>query len=358
MTAFLYPENCRPAPADNLFVVASAYHLILAHVLALDPEAAPGSSALLMKHQPVTAFPELYRAVKADPHVPFQDVYFLDRPGRKYKRRWRALIDKMRAAGMRRVAKGVGPKRLFIFNEDDLNQYAARILRRRGTEIIAVEDGAIAYIDQRMTASPGERFKSQLLFGPRTQAVEVEGASSNIDRFYARFPARVRPELRRHVVGLPSSDLSFFNTMAWPADYMQRLGATQRDLSADVLFMLAHRNNFKGHDNYADVIRHTVARHTADGDQVAVSYHPRERDADWLDLAALGAKLIPHAVPSELVYLYGRGSIKMVYGDIGTALITAKWVLPDTPAVSLMRSLEIKDDKLDTLFESLDIERR
>lgn len=339
-------------------MVASAYHLILAHLLARDTAVAPGTSALLMKHQPVTSFPELYDAVQADPGVPFQAVYFLDRPGRKYKRRWRALIDKTRAAGMRRVAKGVSPRRLFIFNEDDLNQYAARILRRRQAEIIAVEDGAIAYIDQRMTSSPSERFKSRLLFGPRTKAVEVEGASSNIDRFYARFPARVRPELRRHVVGLPASDLDFFNTMAWPADYVQRVGATLEDLSADVLFMLAHRNNFKGHDGYARVIRQAVAEHAAAGDEVAVSYHPREREADWLDLTALGAKLIPHAVPSELVYLAGRGSIRRVYGDIGTALITAKWILPDTPAVSLMRSLDIHDDKLAGLFESLDIERR
>lgn len=74
------------------------------------------------------------------------------------------------------------------------------------------------------------------------------------------------------------------------------------------------------------------------------------------DLA--GAQLIPHAVPADLVYLFGRGPVGTVYGDIGTALITATWILAETPAISLMRSLDINDDKLNMLFDSLDIKMR
>lgn len=355
---FLLPEQHRPAPADNVFIVASAYHLILAHILARAADIAPGTSVLLMKHQPVTHFRELFDAVRADSGIPFREVFFLDRPGTKYKRRWRAMIDFTRIRGMKAVLAAARPKRLFVFNEDDLNQYASRWVKSRGGDVYAVEDGAIAYTDQLLTATPSERMKSKLFFGPRTEAVTVEGSSRRIDRYYARFPSHLRSELNGRAAAIPESDLDFFENLRWPKDFMRRLGVNPETLWFDDLFLLAHSKNFKDVPEYRDGVRHLVAQLAEQGRKVAVSYHPRERDADWLDLQALGTTLIPHAVPSEFIHLFSRRRLGAVYGDIGTALITAKWVLKSVPIVSLMDTLNVADPPLRALFEALGIEVR
>ncbi len=358
MARLLLPETQRPAPADNVFIVASAYHLILAHILARAADVAPGTSVLLMKHQPVAHFRELFGAVRADSGIPFRDVFFLDRPGTKYKRRWRAMIDFTRIRGLRTLLAEARPKRLFVFNEDDLNQYASRWVKARGGEVYAVEDGAIAYTDQLLTATPSERIKSTLFFGPRNEAVPVEGSSRRIDRYYARFPNHLRSELSARAAAIPESDLGFFETLRWPKDFMRRLGVNPETLWFDDLFLLAHSNNFKNVPEYRAGVRHRVAQLAGQGRQVAVSYHPRERNPDWLELQPLGVKLIPHAVPSEFIPLFSRRRLSAVYGDIGTALITAKWVLKSVPIVSLMDTLNVADPPLRTLFEALGIEIR
>lgn len=358
MTRFLLPETHRPAAADNLFIVASAYHLILAHILARALHIAPGSSVLLMKHQPVMNFRELFDAVRADDAVPFLEVFFLDRPNIKYKRRKRAIIDFTRIQGLRAVLDGVRPKRLFVFNEDDLNQYASRWVKDRDGEVNAVEDGAIAYTDQLLKATPSERLKSKLFFGPRTETIEVEGSSRRIDHFYARFPKQLRPELKMRATAIPESELGFFEKLQWPTDFMHRLGVNPGRLGCNDLFLLAHSNNFKHIPEYRKGLRDLVSQLAARGRKVGVSYHPRERNADWLELQSLGAILIPHAVPAELIYLGSRRRLGAVYGDIGTALITAKWILKTTPIISLMDTLNVADPSLRPLFKELNIEVR
>ena len=93
--------------------------------------------------------------------------------------------------------------------------------------------------------------------------------------------------------------------------------------------MLAHSGNFKHISDYGLQIRSLVEQLVLDSRKLAVSYHPREKQDDWLNLVSLGASLIPHAVPAELIYLFNRHNLRAVYGDIGTSLITARWLLPD-----------------------------
>ncbi|AWN14276.1 hypothetical protein [Salinisphaera sp. LB1] len=186
----------------------------------------------------------------------------------------------------------------------------------------------------------------------------VEGSSRRIDRYYARFPNHLRSELIARAVAIPESEPGFFERLRWPKDFMRMLDVNPETLWFDDLFLLAHSNNFKDVPEYRAGVRHIVARLAGQGRQVAVNYHPRERDPDWLALQSLGATLIPHAVPSEFVLLFSRRRLGAVYGDIGTALITAKWVLESVPIVSLMETLDVVDPALRRLFEVLGIDVR
>ncbi|MCO6441872.1 MAG: hypothetical protein J5I81_12500 [Nitrococcus mobilis] len=356
MSHYLVPGQHPPA-ADNLFVAATAYHVILAHVLAAN--AVPDTSVLLMKRQLQVGFRGLFDSIRADTATPFCAVYLLDRPQTKYKQRWRTVIDRLRVSALRQLVDAVHPDRLFLFNEDNPDQYLARRVKAYGGTVHAVEDGAVAYTDMTMTATYFERLQSKLLFGPAALSVTVEGSSPHIDSFYARYPNQLRRELRsRPVAALPSGGLHLFDRLAWPATYVQRLEIDPECLHCDTVMLLAHSSNFKRRPDYGQRLREIVAQLVATEGRLAVSYHPREKRPDWLGLGSLSATLIPQAVPAELVYLFNRGNLQAVYGDIGTSLMTARWLLPQASTISLMDTLQVRQPAMRRMLRALDIKVR
>jgi hypothetical protein len=44
-----------------------------------------------------------------------------------------------------------------------------------------------------------------------------------------------------------------------------------------------------------------------------------------------------------------------VYGDIGTSLITARWLLPSAQTVSLMDALQVAQPELKHMFQGIGI---
>lgn len=356
MSRYLVPEE-RMNRADNLFVAATAYHVILAHILA--NVAGSGTSVLLMKRQLQIGFRTLFESVQADKNTPFSAVYLLDRPAVRYKQRWRAVIDRTRLSSLRQLVETVKPSRLFLFNDDVLDQYLARRVKSSGGSVHAVEDGAVAYTDQIAASTLFERVQRKLLFGPATYSAKVEGCSSNIDTYFARHPDVLRPELRSQpVVALPPASLELFRCLTWPGDFLRRLDVDEKKLDCEALMLLAHSRNFTNDIHYRGRLREIITVLLQEHGSLAVSYHPRERSADWLGLVSLGVSLIPQAVPAEIIYLLNRGKLQAVYGDVGTSLMTASWFLPQVDAISLMDHLEISRPSMRRIFRTLNIKIR
>lgn len=357
MGRYLLPDRC-PAAADNLFVGATSYHIILAHLLAADAEICPGSSVLVLNHCMHANFYELFQALRTDPNTPFREVFFLDRP-RRYKRRQRAWQDRRRLPALRRLQKVLRPRQLFLFNEDALDQDLARCVKARGGRVFAVEDGAVAYSAHGRRISWGEALSKKLIFGPRTRNVTVEGSSPYIDAFFAVFPEHVRTELRHKTVrAIPPMDRALFDALSWPQDYLRRLGIGVGDIACDRLYPLAQSSNFNALPDYRTRMREVILHENAPQQRCAISYHPSEKKADVLGVSAQGVALIHHAVPAELIYLFNRGRLRKVVGNIGTSLLTARWMLPEARVVSLMKHLNLHDPPFEQTLRAIGVEIR
>jgi hypothetical protein len=357
MNKYLQPDTL-PAPVDNLFVAGSAYHILLAHLLAADKTVCPGDSLLLMKRQAQANFRELFAAIRADPRTPFRDVFFLDR-AEKYKRAYRQWKDRQRLPALRNLLDAARPRRLFVFNETVLNQYLARRVRAGGGNVYGVEDGAAAYSDMQMKRTRLDRLKDKLVFGPWAKTIAVDGSSCHIDAFFAIFPELVRAELRHQDVrALPRAGLALFDALSCPAAYLRRLGVAPDDLACDVIYLLAHSRNFRHLPNYRTRLRDIILNERRAELRYALSYHPREKRRDLLDVAEHGIALIHHAVPAELVYLFNRGRLREIYGDIGTSLMSARWLLPEARAMSLMKRLELHSPPFERALTAINVEMR
>lgn len=357
MSRYLLPDR-QPVAADNLFFAASSYHILLAHLLAADAQICPGTSVLVLNHCMHANFYELFQALRTDPNTPFRDVFFLDRP-RRYKRWQRAWQDRRRLPTLRRLEEALRPQRLFLFNEDALDQDLARRVKARGGQVFAVEDGAVAYSAHGRRIDWSEALKKKLIFGPRTRNVTVEGSSPYIDAFFAVFPAHVRAELRHKTVrALPPMDRALFDALSWPQDYLRRLGIGVEDIACDRLYPLAQSSNFNALPDYRARMRKIILRENTPQGRCAISYHPSEKKPDVLGVGTQGVALIHHAVPAELIYLFNRRRLREVVGNIGTSLLTARWMLPEAKVVSVMKHLGLQDSPFERTLHAIGVEMR
>ncbi|HET8700576.1 MAG TPA: hypothetical protein VFL97_02790 [Nitrococcus sp.] len=357
MSQYLLPDH-RPTAADNLFFAATSYHILMAHLLAADAGICPGSSVLVLNHCTHANFFELFQALRSDPNTPFRDVFFLGRPQR-YKRRQRAWQDRRRLPALRRLQEALQPQRLFLFTEDALDQDLARHVKARGGQVFAVEDGAVAYSAHGRRIDWSEAVKKKLIFGPRTRNVTVEGSSPCIDAFFAVFPEHVRAELRHKPVhALPTMDCTLFDTLSWPRDYLRRLGIGTEDIACERLYPLAQSSNFKALPDYRARMRAVILQENALLRRSAISYHPSEKKADVLGVSTQGVALIHHAVPAELIYLCNRRRLREVIGNIGTSLLSARWMLPEARVISLMKYLDLHDPPFEHTLRAIGVELR
>ncbi len=355
MARYLLPDRL-PDAARSLFIASTSYQVILAHLLAADSAVCPEDSVLVLKHRVQQNFRDFFQALRGDPDTPFREVLFLDRPAH-YKRRQRAWQDRRRLSTLRQLLAAVKPEQLFLFNEDALDQYLARGMGAYGGRVFAVEDGAVAYSAAGRRITRSEAFKNKLAFGPRTGNIRVEGGSRYIDAFFAVYPDLLRPELGyKPSHALPRRDGALFDGLSWPRDYLKRLGINLEDVRCDGLFALARTSNFKALPDHRTRMRQAVFDTSAAPGRYAISYHPSEKKRDVLDVGSHGIKLIHHAVPAELIYLFNRGRLHTVVGDIGTSLMTARWLLPRARVVSLMKSLEMNDPPFERTLRAIGVE--
>ncbi|ELY45580.1 hypothetical protein C495_08005 [Natronorubrum sulfidifaciens JCM 14089] len=170
------------------------------------------------------------------------------------------------------------------------------------------------------------------------------------------FPDHVRPELADYPAEpISSAPLRSVNSN-WIESYFSAIGiepATLADIESIIL--ATHSSASDGNPCYRKTLRNEI-RNTSG--IVAVKYHPRETDGDYLGVAKHeNTTILPQSIPAELVYLYAN-RLTTVVGTISTALLTARWIDDDLEVISLADVIDIGDDRLKTMFRSVDIDVR
>jgi hypothetical protein len=95
------------------------------------------------------------------------------------------------------------------------------------------------------------------------------------------------------------------------------------------VLVLPHSNQLIDHPALAGRLQARVRRAAAQGQPLALKYHPREVEADPGDLVGAGAaRVLPALLPMELLLpLLPPGSLLL--GEGSTALLAARWLRPD-----------------------------
>lgn len=106
-------------------------------------------------------------------------------------------------------------------------------------------------------------------------------------------------------------------------------------LHADLCVLLPHPNNIEKMPAYAQRLKQLLKIAEEKNLNVVVKYHPRTQEEDLLGLKADKVKIIPSAIAFEFI-LMKLGSHLRLIGDVGTSLLTAKWLRPDIAALAIM----------------------
>ncbi len=322
---------------ENLIVASTCYHVILACLIARDARF-PGSSLLVVnarRAQMAALCEPLAQAVDS----PFAATIALpEAPGRKPERertqgRWLAQLDDT-----------VHARRIFVFTDltPDL-QLLCRRARARGAQTFCAEDGGIAY-SSRSSASPWRQHWQRVLrFGPWIQNIVASGSSRHVQTYLALHAELVRPELQRKPVWpLQKGDLTDLLSASWIAAYLAHFHVAREDLVCDELYVPGNGEPSEARERVRARLREALRAAAQAGRDCVVKYHPRERE-DFLGALSLGARLLPAAVPAELVYLASADRLARVIGDRGTTLLSARWLAPHAQTLSALEPGALDD---------------
>ncbi|MGE5552021.1 MAG: hypothetical protein ACM3ZC_16035 [Bacteroidota bacterium] len=227
------------------------------------------------------------------------------------------------------------PKRVFVANDQrPESQYVMFLAKKanHGTRVTYIEDGGAVYCTEQIPrTSRGKTMAARIIYGKWWHEVPVQGTHPLIDDLLVMWPDSLRPELRGNTVAeirverlQRLLDSGFINL------YLSKLGVDLKCLAdTDAIVILPHSTGIHARAD-ADALARALAAIQRCGVRLSAKYHPREAQADYLNLAAIpDLKFIPRACPMEAVFLSLRQLDRKVdvIGVHSTSLLTAKWIL-------------------------------
>ena len=317
----------------NLIVVSTFYHLLLACLVARDPRF-PGKSLLVIDAEReqmavlcdlLTNAPDrLFDEVRVMPEV----------SGSKLAR------ERIHGKWLARLDDTIQPERIIIFT--DLrpdNQMLCRRAAARGAATFCGEDGGAAYSSGSWAVPWRRHLKRMLCFGLWLENRAAAGSSRHVQTFLALYPELVRPELKvKARWELNRSLVPDLLSLSWIRRFLEHFQLTPNALACDELHVPTSSRATGATEELRNLLRQEIRTARANGLDCVVKYHPRER-SDFLEAEAMGARLLPTAIPVELIYLASAKRLRRVIGDTGTTLLTARWLVPEAKALSILPHL-------------------
>lgn len=178
----------------------------------------------------------------------------------------------------------------------------------------------------------------KMAYGRWWQEPSTVGASAWIEQAWLFAPQQAVAELQvKQMSTLPPEWFSSPPILEFSQVLAEQLAFNISVLSSmDCLLLIPHPNNIKKIPGYETRIRKQICAWLEGGLNVAVKYHPRVEEKDVLQLKDLGVKQV---VPSQLAFEFCLPALKsssQVVGDVGTALLTTRWLRPDIEAIAVL----------------------
>ncbi len=335
----------------NLIIASTLYHVILACVIARDTRF--GGQSLLVLNTRRAEMAAVYEPLAQAADSPFAaTMEYPDVQGSKPARE-RAL-----GTWLARLDDDVRAERVVVFT--DLTPELQLLCRRavkRGARTFCAEDGGIAY-SSRSSASPWKRHWQRVVrFGPWIENVAASGSSRHVQTYLALHAELVRPELQlKPVWPLQAATLPDLLSADWIQQFLAHYQVSRDFLACDEVYAPANVLDAAAGERLRKRLATEIRAARQAGRDCVVKYHPRSR-GDFLGAAALGARVLPAAIPVELVYLASRGRLGRVIGDRGTTLLSACWLAPHAQTVSALELTGIHDPWYARTLERLGVQR-
>ncbi len=213
------------------------------------------------------------------------------------------------------------------------------------TKRIMVEDGGIFYNTQPLYGDiAGETYSrlkllaGRLLYGRAWRAVKANGLHEIIDEIHLIAPELVRREWSSHkLVKLSPDPLRRLADTDLPSLYLRTYGSSVEKLEDIEFLIILSRSDGVENDlrGYVDRVNEILRIARKRGLRIAVKYHPKEEESDYMALAEKPwVTEIPRQLPIELLFVSNTRNLKFVLGDTSTALLSAPWLLPKLKSVS------------------------
>lgn len=344
----------------SVYFASTLLHLYCASVVAAERSE---EAHLIFIDQPEnTPFP-LLDIVKKWPESPFSSVSLLSS-------RFKGLINKVikRKAmfqSLRSTLETLKPKHLFVGNDRRIEfQYSmhicTEIFESEGEKPVGhyLDEGTFTYVGRKASSHIGDayidQFFKKLSYGWWWKNPPTIGGSDWIETVHVAFPDLIHPLLSNKIID-PLNKQGFQSkamvSLSKRIIANQHFDDTQLQ-TINALITLPHESLFERNPSYETLIKKVVKDKIALGKKVGIKYHPRNSEPDILNLAGLGARLIPAAIPFEAILPLLPDNTEVV-GDLSSTLLISRWLRPELTATAY--EIQKIDENFKRLYQSIDI---
>jgi hypothetical protein len=249
---------------------------------------------------------------------------------------------------------------VYVCNDwSDLTQCALHVAKLVNPHAVGVyvEDGLDAYVPGCLCGPPTRKrrmLRSLFARTPWYEHVSIMGTSRWIDRCMLLYPALLRSELKHLPCSSISADsLKTPESAKWVEDYLLRCGGDPARIAATACILAPALSSVVPDPScWKEFVAIAVDEMRKHSLPIAVKYHPREWEVDYLGVAACPDVLVlPREISMECVFLQSRKNLRYVLGDTSTAMMTAGWLANPTAVIgcSAVQDREEAETSLDAL---------
>ncbi|GAB6070835.1 hypothetical protein JCM30760_19320 [Thiomicrorhabdus hydrogeniphila] len=214
------------------------------------------------------------------------------------------------------------------------------VKKRHSVLGIYLDDGLYSYVGRpyHFIKDGVNALLKKIAYGFWWQEPKTVGASAWIDQAWLFSPEHAFAALQsKRLYTLLPDWFTCSEMLELSALVAQQLDYDTAGLSnVNVVMLIPHPNNIKKMPGYEARIQTLVKHLSGNGKKVAVKYHPRSSKDDFLSLKEHGAVDV---IPAQLAFefclpLFSQDCL--VVGDVGTALLSCKWLRPDLTVVAVL----------------------
>lgn len=257
----------------------------------------------------------------------------------------------------------ISPSKVYVGSDRRIEfQFVMQQLKKhgKGAEGVYLDDGLYTYAGRPFVwwkdwVNAGLK---KLAYGLWWQEPETVGASSWIQSAFVFQPKQVHPALASKV--LHALPVAWFTHKAMialsEALFAQFQLETDTVAQLDAVILVPHPNNIAKMPGYETQLKQGICQLLAEGKRVAAKYHPRTEQGDPLGLHALGVKVL---LPKQLAFEFILPVLQpgtLVQGDVGTAVLTSRWLRPDLSVRAVLNTKDPFQQRFLTLMQQFEVE--